>query len=57
MGPKVKFLIILGLLASSSRILLGQEEGDLTAKQRLFPGIGPGLRAVRRGADGPASRS
>lgn len=29
-----------------------QDEGDLTAKKRLFPGVGPGLRAVKRGADG-----
>lgn len=30
----------------------GQEEDQLTAKARLLPGIGPGLRAVRVGADG-----
>jgi hypothetical protein len=29
-----------------------QIEGDMTAKSRLFGPIGPGLRAVRRGADG-----
>src|SRR5919109_4978806 len=28
------------------------EEVDLSAKQRILPGIGPGLRAVRQGADG-----
>ena len=31
---------------------MAQEEGELIAKQRLFPGVGPGLRAVKRGADG-----
>ena len=30
----------------------GQEEDQLTAKARLLPSIGPGLRAVRVGADG-----
>src|ERR1700759_5264672 len=29
-----------------------QTEGDMTAKTRLFGPIGPGLRAVRRSADG-----
>jgi len=28
------------------------EEVDLSAKQRILPAIGPGLRAVRQGADG-----
>src|SRR5947207_3320207 len=28
------------------------QEVDLSAKQRILPGIGPGLRAVRQGADG-----
>ena len=27
-------------------------EGDLMAKQRVFAGVGPGLRAVKRGMDG-----
>ena len=29
-----------------------QTEGEMTAKTRLFGPIGPGLRAVRRSADG-----
>ena len=29
-----------------------QDEGDLTAKRRLFPSLGPGLRAIKVGADG-----
>ncbi len=28
------------------------EEGELTAKQRIFAGVGPGLRTVKRGTDG-----
>jgi len=31
---------------------LGQSEGELTAKARVFPSVGPGLRALKRGADG-----
>lgn len=27
-------------------------EDEVTAKKRLFPGVGPGLRAVKRGSDG-----
>jgi predicted DNA-binding WGR domain protein len=40
------------LLAFAAGGTLAQEEGDLTAKQRVFPSVGPGLRAVKRGADG-----
>src|SRR5207302_9798059 len=29
-----------------------QDEGDLTGRQRVIPGVGPGLRTVKRGADG-----
>lgn len=29
-----------------------QDEGEFTAKKRLMPTVGPGLRAVKRGADG-----
>jgi hypothetical protein len=52
MGPIVRIFALLCLLACLAGSLLAQEEGDLTAKQRLFPGVGPGLRAVKRGADG-----
>jgi hypothetical protein len=31
---------------------VAQEESELTAKQRILPGIGPGLRTMKRGADG-----
>jgi hypothetical protein len=40
------------LLAFFAGAAFCQDEGDLTAKKRLFPGVGPGLRAVKRAADG-----
>jgi hypothetical protein len=40
------------LLACGAGSAAAQDEGDLTARQRVFPGVGPGLRAVKRGADG-----
>jgi hypothetical protein len=40
------------LLACAAGTVFAQAEGDLTAKQRVFPGVGPGLRALRRGANG-----
>jgi hypothetical protein len=48
----VRILAGLCLLASLTGWAYAQDEGDLTAKKRLFPGVGPGLRAVKRGADG-----
>jgi hypothetical protein len=48
----VKILAGLCLLACLSGRVVAQDEGDLIAKKRLFPGVGPGLRAVKRGADG-----
>ena len=49
---KVRILAGLCLLTCFAGCAFGQDEGDLTAKKRLFPGVGPGLRAVKRGADG-----
>ena len=41
------------LLAGACASVMAQEpEADLSAKQRILPTIGPGLRAVRQGADG-----
>src|SRR6266478_7974765 len=42
------------LLACAAGNAAAQDEGDLdlTARQRIFPGVGPGLRTVKRGADG-----
>lgn len=48
----MKVLGVMCLLGCAAGSALAQEEGDLTAKQRVFPGVGPGLRAVKRGADG-----
>jgi hypothetical protein len=48
----VKFGVVLCLLAWAAGTAFGQDEGELTAKKRLFPGVGPGLRTVKRGADG-----
>ncbi len=39
------------LLACAAGSIRAQEEGELMAKRRILPSIGPGLRAVRRGAD------
>jgi hypothetical protein len=52
MGSIVKTLAWMCLLACVVGSASAQEEGELTAKRRIFPGIGPGLRTVRRGADG-----
>lgn len=43
---------VMCLLACAGGSVLAQDEGDLTAKQRILPGIGPGLRAAKRGGDG-----
>src|SRR5213594_2030587 len=51
-GPIVKDLAVMCLLACAGGIAAAQDEGDLTARQRVFPGVGPGLRTVKRGADG-----
>jgi len=50
----VKVLAVMCLVACAAGSAAGQDEGelDLTARQRIFPGVGPGLRAVKRGADG-----
>jgi hypothetical protein len=42
-------LCLLACLASTS---FAQEEDELTAKARILPTIGPGLRSIRVGADG-----
>jgi hypothetical protein len=48
----VKILAGLCLLGCFTGCAFGQDEGELIAKKRLLPGVGPGLRAVKRGADG-----
>jgi DNA-binding beta-propeller fold protein YncE len=49
---KVKILAGLCLLACLAGWAASQDEGELVAKKRLLPGVGPGLRAVKRGSDG-----
>lgn len=51
-GFILKILAVMCLLACASGSVLAQEESELTAKQRILAGIGPGLRAVKRGGDG-----
>lgn len=48
----MRILAGLCLLASLAACAFGQDEGELKAKKRFLPGVGPGLRAVKRGADG-----
>jgi hypothetical protein len=48
----VKILGVLCLLGCFAGGAFGQDEGDLVAKKRLLPGVGPGLRAVKLGVDG-----
>ena len=45
-------LCLAALLAALFALPLLAQEGDLTAKRRMFPEVGPGLRAVRHGQDG-----
>src|SRR5579885_2917373 len=47
----VRWLASLCLAALIASTLCAQE-GDLTAKRRMFPEVGAGLRAIHRGADG-----
>ncbi len=48
----MKILAGLCLLACFSGCAFGQYDGELTATKRLLPGVGPGLRALKRGPDG-----
>lgn len=48
----MRILAGLCVLACCTGSAFGQDEGDLMAKKRLLPGVGPGLRAVKRGGDG-----
>ena len=51
-GLNVRILAGLCLLACASASAVAQDEGELSAKQRILPGIGPGLRAIRKGPNG-----
>jgi hypothetical protein len=53
MSQPGKVAVVLCLLTSLATVsAFAQSEGELTAKARLFSGVGPGLRAIRRGTDG-----
>jgi hypothetical protein len=49
----VRILAVMCLLACAAGSAAAQDdESDLSARQRIFPSVGPGLRTVKRGADG-----
>lgn len=52
MGSKLRILAGLCLLICVAGAARAQDEGNLTAKRRMFPAVGPGLRAIKAGADG-----
>jgi hypothetical protein len=52
MASKLKVFAALCVLACFSGTAAGQVDDQLTARQRMFSTIGPGLRAVKRGANG-----
>jgi hypothetical protein len=49
MKTSLRFAVLMGLLAATAIIASAQYEGELTAKRRLFPELGAGLRAVKIG--------
>src|SRR5436190_12724642 len=51
-GPILRVLAVPCLLVCAAGNAAAQDDGELIAKQRVFPGVGPGLRSVKRGADG-----
>jgi hypothetical protein len=50
-GLASKILAIVCLVACGGPAVFAQAEGELTARRRLLPDVGPGLRAVKRGTD------
>ena len=52
MGLIVRVVAVMCLLACGAGSAAAQDEDDLIAKQRVFSGVGPGLRTMKRGADG-----
>jgi DNA-binding beta-propeller fold protein YncE len=53
-GFLLRMIVAVSLLAGAAWCALAQDDDadTLTATQRLFPGIGPGLRAIKRDAAG-----
>src|SRR5207245_7671818 len=50
--PNARVCAAMCLVACACGSVVAQEESELTAKQRILPGIGPGLRTMKRGTDG-----
>jgi hypothetical protein len=50
----LRFLAAVCLSAFLAVSALPQSEGEMTARKRVFPSVGPGLRAIKRGGDGRA---
>jgi len=50
--PALRLLSAVCLLALLPSCAISQSQGELTAKKRVFPEVGPGLRAIKRGPDG-----
>lgn len=51
-GPILRCFAAVCLLAGTAAVCLAQDDLELTAKTRLFPAVGPGLRAIKRDAAG-----
>src|SRR5260370_24150040 len=51
-GPNARVFAAMCVVACACGSAVAQEESELTAKLRILPGIGPGLRTMKRGADG-----
>jgi hypothetical protein len=51
-GLTVRVLAVMCLLTGCGVSVFAQDQGDLLAQRRVFPNVGPGLRAVKRGGDG-----
>ncbi|HWZ99558.1 MAG TPA: hypothetical protein VN025_17505 [Candidatus Dormibacteraeota bacterium] len=52
MDPALKVIAVLCLVLSAACSVAAQVDGELVAKRRVYSPIGPGLKAVRHGADG-----
>jgi hypothetical protein len=52
LGPALKAIAVLSLVLSAACGAAAQVDGELVAKRRVYAPIGPGLKAVRHGADG-----
>ena len=46
-----RFGVVMCLLAAVAATASAQYEGELTAKRRVFPDVGNGIRGVKRAGD------